>query len=63
MTDPTGQRGGYRSAWSSRAAIIGLGVTLGLGAKWIRQTWEYLAHPPAAVTAPTEGTPVKLERK
>ena len=54
MTDPTEQRRSYWSAWSGRIAIVALGLTLGTGARWIRQTWEFFAAPPAAVHAPIE---------
>ena len=62
MTEPIDHRGSYWSGWSGRVAIVALGLTLGLGAKWIRQTWEYLRAPPAMVIEPArpgEGQPAR----
>ena len=50
MTEPNGNS--RTKWWSSRMLIVALGLTIGLSAKWLRQTWEFFAAQPAAATSP-----------
>lgn len=52
MSDPTPDRFRY-AGWWLRFQIIVLGLTLGGGARWIKQAWEYRSAAPAEKTEST----------
>jgi hypothetical protein len=54
----------YRSrsaTWLLRVQIVALGITLGLGARWIKSVWESLHQPPANQAADVDPAKGKSE--
>lgn len=48
----------YWRRWSNRVLIIMLGLSLGLGARWVKQAWQG-----KSVAAPQNGAPEKPESR
>lgn len=63
MPDPTRADRSRTATWLLRAKIIALGLSIGIGARWIKSTWDAYQQPgenPPSSSRP-ESTDSELE--